>query len=270
MVAQYISSVQGVSSFWGGPPYSGYHPLQALGPPDCTAKGECNGDAPWVSDPSLSPPLGQRVVYRGLTAYVTGVNEAAATVNVSYQRMYKEDGAGGGALRQCHIDPFGATASYPGDCQFGLVRGDGSAVNATVPRAELQRVNAGVWSPLNKQYTAGASGPGGGAFGAEYRWGPLRHNETFPASSGVKYTEWIEVAVEEAVHVFSHLLPPSPTSSHTSSHTPSHTFSRAGAYLLDQHRPAARDGRDHAHPRQGPKRRMGDTLRGGAEGRGLQ
>lgn len=46
--SQYADRVLAVSSFWGGPPYAGYHPLTILGPPDCKAYGECVQDADWV------------------------------------------------------------------------------------------------------------------------------------------------------------------------------------------------------------------------------
>ena len=50
--SQYVSSVLGVSSFWGGAPYSGYHPMWVLGEPDCHAPGECADAAAWVTDAS--------------------------------------------------------------------------------------------------------------------------------------------------------------------------------------------------------------------------
>ena len=48
VIQQYAERVIAVSSFWGGPPYPGYHPLTILGPPDCRAYGECADDSPWV------------------------------------------------------------------------------------------------------------------------------------------------------------------------------------------------------------------------------
>jgi hypothetical protein len=47
MIEQYASRVISVSSFWGSPPYAGYHPLNFLGPPDCSTYGECPMEADW-------------------------------------------------------------------------------------------------------------------------------------------------------------------------------------------------------------------------------
>jgi hypothetical protein len=41
IVDQYVHEVHAVSSFWGSPPYAGYHALQIIGPPDCDITGEC-------------------------------------------------------------------------------------------------------------------------------------------------------------------------------------------------------------------------------------
>jgi len=200
VVSQYLSSVRAVSSFWGGPPYAGYHPLQLLGPPDCTRKGECGADAAWVSNPDLFPPVGQRVVHKGLTAFVRAVDVAASELHIEYHFMYKDDA--NGVLQRCHIDPEGAATNYPADCHFSLVPDAQAPISAWVPRSELGGVPAGVWSPLNKQFTAGVQGVAGGAFGPEYRWGPLDHSTTFFPASGVPYTEWVEVAIAEPVFIF--------------------------------------------------------------------
>ena len=53
--SQYAERVLAVSSFWGGPPYAGYHPLTILGPPDCKAYGECAQDAGWVRSSAAEP-----------------------------------------------------------------------------------------------------------------------------------------------------------------------------------------------------------------------
>jgi hypothetical protein len=53
--SQYAERVLAVSSFWGGPPYAGYHPLTILGPPDCKAYGECAQDAAWVRSCAAQP-----------------------------------------------------------------------------------------------------------------------------------------------------------------------------------------------------------------------
>ena len=60
---QYASHVLRVSSFWGAPPGSAYHPLGILGPPDCEFNlvgNECAMDQQWVGDDELYPELGTR------------------------------------------------------------------------------------------------------------------------------------------------------------------------------------------------------------------
>ena len=60
VISQYLDHVISVSSFWGGAPYAGYHPLTILGAPDCSSYGECPQDAPWVADAALYPAVGSR------------------------------------------------------------------------------------------------------------------------------------------------------------------------------------------------------------------
>ena len=77
---------------------------------------------------------------------------------------------------------------------------EGRPINTTVPRSEINGLVAGVWSPLNRQSASGTFGPSGGAFGAQYVWGP--HTYASATSSSVPYTEWIEVALEQPVYIF--------------------------------------------------------------------
>ena len=132
-VMQYASKVLKVSSFWGSPPYTGYHPLGILGPPDCRTKSECASDAPWRLNLEIDPPVGARLLYPmggGVLAYVKKVNEetveidctetratlpgsggapgctlgekvTSTTVDIEYHTMYKPDATG--ELAPCHI-----------------------------------------------------------------------------------------------------------------------------------------------------------------------
>ena len=38
VIEQYVTHIVAVSSFWGSPPYVGYHPLNVIGPPDVSAE----------------------------------------------------------------------------------------------------------------------------------------------------------------------------------------------------------------------------------------
>lgn len=137
--------VNRVSSFWGSPPYAGYHPLTLVGPPDCSVYGECIAEGEWTNNAAVFPPVGQRIVHASLVATVVATNPAQSTVDIEYAPMYKEDS---GSLRQCVIDPAGATKVYPTDCSF--VSADYGALRATVPRADLEIFPAGVWCPLTR------------------------------------------------------------------------------------------------------------------------
>ena len=125
--------------------------------------------------------------------------------------MYKPDATG--ALVPCHI-PADSGQSYPADCTFESPTG-AFPVTATVPRMDIEPMDAGVWCPLNKIYignsTIAAPPPDfGGAFGPEFI--VTDHNQ-YP-SWGEKiypfdprpYTEFIEVQIEEPVYIVKVLL----------------------------------------------------------------
>jgi hypothetical protein len=204
LITQYADRTISVSSFWGGPPYAGYHALQVLGPPDCDQKGECAGSMPWTRDQSIYPEIGIRVVHKGLTAFVRSHNLANGTLSIDYHKMYKPDpDTAVTAGKQCHIDPDGATTGHPEDCHFSNVPVPGQAISAVVPRSEIKEVPAGVWCPLKINYQQGVVlGPNGGAFGDQYKWGPFNHDATFLPTAGIPYTEYIEIAIAEPVFIF--------------------------------------------------------------------
>ena len=170
-IIQYLHKITRVSSFWGQPPYAGYHPMTMLGPPDSSTYGEGHSDAPWAFDTSVYPPIGQRVLYPGqdgLVAYVRATNVTRGTVIIEYAKMYKRDAQG--SIRQCHI-PVASARSYPLDCSFELVPSAG-VVTEEVPRAPITGMQAAVWSPLFINYvgsvtTSGA--PNDIAYGPEVR-----------------------------------------------------------------------------------------------------
>jgi hypothetical protein len=43
--------------------------------------------------------------------------------------------------------------------------------------------------------------PGGGAFGVQYTWDSFTVSAVASSSSGVPYTEWIEVLLEQPVYI---------------------------------------------------------------------
>lgn len=205
--AQYLDQVVAVSSFWGLPPDASYHPLTVLGPPDCSTQGECKTEdlrpgLNWLSDATVYPPIGQRVLHAGLVAFVAAVNATASTVDLHYHRMYKPDAAAGGALRQCQFDPAQpALRTYPDHCDFALAPAGGGVLARTAPRAELSGMAAGAWSPLRKAYMGNLTSAGGGAFGPQY---VFAHNqaEHYPLNTP-PYTEYIEVSLAQSTYLVS-------------------------------------------------------------------
>ena len=84
VLRQYLSRVVAVSSFWGSnPPYSGYHPLGILGPPDCgnnLVSSECAPDQAWVGDATMFPELGTHVLFNSHTAYVRAIHPVGSAI----------------------------------------------------------------------------------------------------------------------------------------------------------------------------------------------
>jgi hypothetical protein len=76
-----------------------------------------NADADWIVDHTIAPPIGQRVLHKGFVAHVRAVSISRGeptNITIEYHQMYKTDSALSPAtLRQCHIDPDGATTSHP-------------------------------------------------------------------------------------------------------------------------------------------------------------
>ena len=72
-----------MSSFWGNPPNTDYHPLNMIGKQSCFSYGECPNEQPWVSDESVYPLPGAHVRHQAagakaaLTARVNSTDEAA-------------------------------------------------------------------------------------------------------------------------------------------------------------------------------------------------
>jgi len=200
-IPQYMSEVKAVSSFWGGPPYAGYHPLTILGAPDCKAYGECPQDAAWVTDMSVYPDVGQRLLHpagaaQPLVAYVTGVDTAAGTLDIEYHKMFDSSDV------QCVIDPAGpgyAMADCTTDLSGFTMSPTTGRLMATVARNTVTNQDAGGWCPLNKGLAAGQMS-GGGTFGAEFKY--LNHEQADYYSVGLvpAYTEYIEVSVATAVY----------------------------------------------------------------------
>lgn len=199
VVTQYVDEVVEVSSFWGNPPYAGYHPMHVIGPPDCSSFGECESEAAWREDVALPVPLGTKVLHPagdGLIGRVLEVDEADPTrVHIEYHPMYRRN-ATSDEWYQCHMDPLGPK-SYPGRCLRELAPADGGAVRAWVPRDSISPSVGNVWCPLNRALVDDVDLTGGGAFGPQYRYS---HNPSHTYAAG-GYSEFIVVRFAQPVYV---------------------------------------------------------------------
>ena len=84
------------------------------------------------------------------------------------------------------------------DCDVNAVPASG-VLRAEVSRASVSGTSAGVWCPLNQIYVGNTNMSGGGEFGAQY---VFDHNQAVGYTTSVpKYTEFIEVAIEQPVFV---------------------------------------------------------------------
>lgn len=162
----------------------------ALGPPDCKTMGECDSHGPWVDDASLAVPVGAKVVHPpgGLLAYVVG--STSDTVSIEYAQMYRN--GSDGVIVQCHMQPDSALR-YPEDCLDAS-----GVVTATVPRADIAPVDAGVWSPRYQGYMGDLrmTDPTSIAFGAQFQ---MDHNQADTYDS-LGYTEYLEAEIDEPVY----------------------------------------------------------------------
>ena len=146
VLRQYLSRVVAVSSHWGSnPPYSGYHPLGILGPPDCASNllsVECTPDQAWVGDRSIFPELGARVQLNGHTAYVRAIHAVGSdpggdegALDLEMHQYYKWNAsmnAGGGSWQPCYMVPYGAgTRQYKDDCLINLAEAEGGGLSNT-------------------------------------------------------------------------------------------------------------------------------------------
>ena len=59
------TEVLGVSSFWGNPPSTDYHPSSMLGNQSCFSVGECPNEQAWVSDATAYPNPGTKLIVTG-------------------------------------------------------------------------------------------------------------------------------------------------------------------------------------------------------------
>jgi len=163
----YADEVLAVSSFWGGPPYGGYHAFNVLGSPECGARarnGECDderkdtddhvylpGDLIKVDRNVFDSEQDEFMVYARVTGHISGKG-AAAFYNVSLIPMYREvvvDDVT--SLEQCVLN---SSAKFPPDCEVEkAARLSGLETLTNVPGAAVGLIDQGVWCPLNQGYT---------------------------------------------------------------------------------------------------------------------
>lgn len=210
VLLQYVERVLRVSSFWGSnPPYTGYHALGIIGPPDCKEaqiSNECTPDQPWVGDSTVYPELNVHVNFNGHMGYVRAVHPQNATVDLEMLQYYRKS-ASGKWDAPCYMDPLltgAAVVAYPDGCLLdtdggGLNTAHGRSSLRNVPRASITGLRAMVWCPALKNYVGDTLLEGGGPFGSQYAYS---HRQSDVYKGPLPYTEFIEVAVKTPVYIF--------------------------------------------------------------------
>ena len=220
-VEQYVWEVNAVSSFWGGPPYTGYHALNIIGRPSCATvfDQECSDQRKMfvtVEDgtfryPLSSADIGELVRAPRPGGFATSLGKIVAVypeegrVNVSLVVMRKTVN---GVIVDCVFGKTGNT--YPKDCDPAIASllptdpSTGKKVDIiTVDRKDLVTLPAGVWCPLQIGYVGDKTMEGGdiaGAYGDQYRY-TFNQAETYDNSNVYPpYTEFIEVEFKEKVY----------------------------------------------------------------------
>ena len=221
---QYAFNVISVSSFWGGPPYAGYHAMNVLGKPSCVAPGsalnpECKfderslftkrDDGSWA-EPLSESDIGELVLvhrpggYGKAPARIVSVDPERNKVNVSVTVMLKKGPQGKPVY--CIIGD--EKGSHPDDCDPDLVKGlpvDNDGVPFDIHsfnRSDLQGVTSGVWCPLKKGYTPGTlmTGETAYAYGAQYAFNHTQDAFYNNPLVHPRYTEYIEVEFKVPVY----------------------------------------------------------------------
>jgi len=221
VIEQYVASVRNVSSFWGNPPDIGYHAINVVGSPTCLGTaGECSDMR--FSHPETEIPIGDLVKvnrYFGIDDAVNSLSVVAQVVN--------RTGAGRDALYELDILPMQrlvnsmdgsytcSTASstcvytpcvmafpgaYPADCSAADWTGEPVHLK-DVPRDSLSGTEAGVWSPLNKNYVGDTQMVGGqaaAAYGDTFNY-VYNQASSYNPQQAPMYTEFIEVTVAESI-----------------------------------------------------------------------
>ena len=220
---QYVRRVVSVSSFWGSPPYAGYHAMNVIGSPMCVGgsgrlDSECSLDrrslflqqnGKWERKLSIDD-IGELVLvhrpggYAASPGTIVGVDPEMNLVNVSVTVLHKTVN---GIVLPCIIDKeYGA---YPKDCNTSLANAKAlesisGEINDvfTFQRSELHGIVNGVWSPLSRNFNENVQKGGDEAlaFGSEYAF--THHQPTYYESPlyNPPYTEYIEVSFESKVY----------------------------------------------------------------------
>ena len=220
---QFVSGVVGVSSFWGGPPYAGYHAMNVIGSPMCVSDPldvECMGDhrtlfktyddGRWFRELSTKDDIGELVLvprpqgYAKAPGKIVSVDVENNLVNVSIFVMQKTLN---GSIVECVIDK--ADGGFPSDCNESLAlqlprhSETGSALDVqTFHRRQLRGVSNGIWCPLHVGYKEGIAqgGDSARAYGMQY---DFSHNQAdFYQNSVVDppHNQYIEVLYDTPVY----------------------------------------------------------------------
>mmetsp|Transcript_13688 Transcript_13688/g.29528 ORF Transcript_13688/g.29528 Transcript_13688/m.29528 type:complete len:1410 (-) Transcript_13688:45-4274(-) len=209
---QYVDEIANVSSFWGAPIYTGYHPMNLIGTPHCSpaerragGAGECPdqrmgdmetdlivGDNAHINRYHNEPEKGTLNVIGRITEHISGTG-ADALYSFTVTPMRKKVN---GAWVDCLMELPG---DFPTDCSTESHAAYGILNFTNVKRTSFSPVPAGVWCPKNQKYEGDKVISGGGEWGPQYEYSTV-HDDFYKGSEFPKYTEYIEVKYKHPVY----------------------------------------------------------------------
>mmetsp|Transcript_7817 Transcript_7817/g.17079 ORF Transcript_7817/g.17079 Transcript_7817/m.17079 type:complete len:867 (-) Transcript_7817:181-2781(-) len=212
IMAQYVDEVINVSSFWGGAFFSGYHPMNVIGSPNCAPSPTTPGGVTECQDQRFEDLSSDLIVgdlimvnlYRGggKPVYTMGrvwkhhdeTSGETAVYDVKPIEVQKKNMSGG--LEPC----LKVGETYPDSCDIQARKDwQGEFMIYNVTRSELRPIDAGVWCPLNQGYIGDVNIYGGekaAVYGEEYNF---KWNQKLGYSKVQKYTEFIEIKYKKPV-----------------------------------------------------------------------
>jgi len=217
VISQYVSEVEAVSSFWGGPPYAGYHAFNVIGRATASTGGEGIDDrvertggyvvgdvVKYTAEPHSPYALAKIIAVYG--ADDQGIGGDTATFDIELMYMQRDVGKlNGGAESGEYVECVLQGSTYPDDCDTAMAEANPDGVQYFgVPISDFGALDAAVWCPLLKGYGGDdqsdmSGGEAAAAYGSQYAY---THNQatSYDVIDGTPWTEYITVKFSEPVY----------------------------------------------------------------------